>query len=79
MNKGKILPDNLLLSFLEECIKQILNELKTFGKNNYVANLELRDCIIWCLNVYVEIISPFSIRNQVDNEMIQFETKVNNF
>jgi len=36
----------------------VLFEIERSAKKNYELELELRECIIWCLNVYIELVSP---------------------
>ena len=66
--------------FLEDTIKTSLDkyqQLETSEAKNLIFQLEVRECIMWCLNIYIEIISPNSVRlYQVDVDVKKYETDV---
>jgi len=82
LNKEKYFPDNLIITCVRDNILQTIDfYVKSYNENfAFEYELELRDCIMWCLNLYNEMISSYnSIIISNNNSNNQFDKEIKNY
>lgn len=83
MNTNKPLNDTSIVSCLLDCLTELYLSLKTFkieSQEQRECFYEKRECLIWSLNILVELCTQSTSREvQLDSQISQVDRNVRNF